>query len=430
MHIAIVGVTGVRNRGVHALVDATLSEIRRRWPEAQISVLTSDLEYDRPYMPEGVRLLRDADRFFAFPRAVRPLVGAAQKAREMAGKGGGASVKALKTLDEADLVIALGGDIFSSDYGSAFLRRQVATVQAAQARGTPTVLLGHSIGPFASKDDENVMRGALEKIALVTVRESFTQKYMESTFGFLPARAPLTADVAFLMEPSPASRANAILDSFGLRDRPFVAMVPSQGITVFSSVKDNNAHDEAWIEAIRAVLDSTDCSILLIPHVQGVRPQSDDTQIAFRLLERMEFHPRIRAALGPYSARDYKAMIARARFLIGERMHSCIAALSSAVPTITIGYSVKARGIVHDIFGDDAERQNLIIPVSSFVEPGRIAPMIRSVADNLQPVSETLRFRLPTIIGRAADNFARLEPFLGPAHRNLTPPEAQARAAP
>ena len=44
------------------------------------------------------------------------------------------------------------------------------------------------------------------------------------------------------------------------------------------------------------------------------------------------------------------------------RTHASIAAYSTCVPTIVLGYSVKARGIARDIWG---EEKNYVIPVQS-----------------------------------------------------------------
>lgn len=47
------------------------------------------------------------------------------------------------------------------------------------------------------------------------------------------------------------------------------------------------------------------------------------------------------------------------------RTHSTIAAYSSLVPTLVIGYSIKARGIAQDLFGDDS----LVLPVQKLDNP-------------------------------------------------------------
>jgi polysaccharide pyruvyl transferase WcaK-like protein len=52
------------------------------------------------------------------------------------------------------------------------------------------------------------------------------------------------------------------------------------------------------------------------------------------------------------SAAELKWIIARCEIFAGARTHATIAALSSGVPTLSIGYSLKARGLNQDIFGN------------------------------------------------------------------------------
>ena len=50
-------------------------------------------------------------------------------------------------------------------------------------------------------------------------------------------------------------------------------------------------------------------------------------------------------------AAQLKGVIGRLRLFAGARTHSTLAAISSGVPTVCIGYSVKARGIAQDVYG-------------------------------------------------------------------------------
>ena len=52
-------------------------------------------------------------------------------------------------------------------------------------------------------------------------------------------------------------------------------------------------------------------------------------------------------------APEIKGYIARMRMLVTARTHASIAGYSSFVPTLVIGYSVKAKGIAKDIYGTD-----------------------------------------------------------------------------
>ena len=50
-------------------------------------------------------------------------------------------------------------------------------------------------------------------------------------------------------------------------------------------------------------------------------------------------------------APELKYIISKCRIFVGARTHATIAAYSMAVPTLVVGYSVKAQGIARDLFG-------------------------------------------------------------------------------
>ena len=61
---------------------------------------------------------------------------------------------------------------------------------------------------------------------------------------------------------------------------------------------------------------------------------------------------------------ELKGYISRCRFFIGARTHATIAAYSSQVPTLVVGYSVKAKGIAKDRirkYGFAFEGKNVLI---------------------------------------------------------------------
>ena len=49
---------------------------------------------------------------------------------------------------------------------------------------------------------------------------------------------------------------------------------------------------------------------------------------------------------------ELKYYISKCEFLIAARTHASIAAYSTCVPTLVVGYSVKSRGIAQDLFGN------------------------------------------------------------------------------
>ena len=51
------------------------------------------------------------------------------------------------------------------------------------------------------------------------------------------------------------------------------------------------------------------------------------------------------------NATQIKYLLSQCRYFIGARTHATIGALSTGVPTISIAYSVKAKGLNKDLFG-------------------------------------------------------------------------------
>ena len=110
---------------------------------------------------------------------------------------------------------------------------------------------------------------------------------------------------------------------------------------------------------INHILETTDMSIALIPHV--VWQDNDDRKAMAPLYEQFKHTGRI-VMIQDCNCCELKGYIARCRFLITARTHASIAAYSQKVPTLVMGYSTKARGIALDLFGQE---EGYVLPVQN-----------------------------------------------------------------
>lgn len=106
--------------------------------------------------------------------------------------------------------------------------------------------------------------------------------------------------------------------------------------------------------------------LALIPHV--VSTNNDDRKPLQILFNKFKDTGRI-CMITDHNAEELKGYIARCRFMIAARTHASIAAYSQQVPTLVVGYSVKAKGIATDIFGTD---RNYVIPVQELTNPNKL----------------------------------------------------------
>ena len=101
---------------------------------------------------------------------------------------------------------------------------------------------------------------------------------------------------------------------------------------------------------IRYFLGIEGTAVVLVPHVFGKDPESD--QFACRAVYDQlaaSYPGRISCIESAHNQHEIKYLIGRCRFFVGARMHACIAALSQGIPAISVAYSRKFVGVLDTV---------------------------------------------------------------------------------
>jgi len=211
---------------------------------------------------------------------------------------------------------------------------------------------GASIGPFDAVPSirDNFARH-LKNLPLITAREQVTKDYLH-TLG-CENNVVLVADPAFLMEPSQNvhivnKKANEFLLAINFSSASFYSVFPNKD-------EEFIKHKLLLAESIRKLLETDKLRIVLVPHVVPLDEEMNDDHKFLSDLYNMlsDQHARITLVPRDLGAAKTKSVIAQCDGVIAARMHCCIAALSSGVPTILIKYSAKALGMARYVYGDD-----------------------------------------------------------------------------
>jgi colanic acid/amylovoran biosynthesis protein len=376
---------GAHNRGCEAITRCTVELIRGRWPGSRFVLWSDDAESDACLARPGVVRVVDAGR----------KRNALRVALALYLRGGGRWRRRLCRCWlrlpglRPRAVLSLGGDNYSLDYGMRAVKFMKAHMFGDA--GIPFVLWAASFGPFSARPDlEREARRFLSRVSLVTAREAQTEAYLRR----LDARAPVVRvyDPAFLLERRPyTGRHRDALDAGGVLGFNVSALLAAYraGNDAAELARECARFLETW-------LGQHDADVLLVPHVggDGRPPEEDDPAIlaavraaAPRAAGRMRLlEPGLDAAVT-------KDAIARCRCFIGARTHATIAALSSGVPTLSIGYSAKARGINLDLFGHD----RYLLPA-----PDLCAATLAQAAARLEADAAQVRDRLAGLQPRMA----------------------------
>lgn len=248
-------------------------------------------------------------------------------------------------------------------------------------KGMKSVLWGVSIEPDIIARKE--VADNLKRYDLITVRESITKEAMkqhgiEENVVFCP-------DPAFTLRTADIEIEEKYIDAIGINVSPLIMKSESQKDIVY----------ESYYELIDFILENTEKNILLIPHV--VVKGNDDREPLGKMYEKYKETKRV-FMLEDSDCNVLKAYIARCCFFVGARTHATIAAYSRCVPTLVVGYSVKAKGIAKDLFGS---YENYVLPVQDITKSNMLKDGFVELYDKKDEIKKHLCEIMPEYIDRA-----------------------------
>lgn len=248
----------------------------------------------------------------------------------------------------ADIALSVGGDNYC--YGSTGIYAYLNRVYKKQ--GAKTVLWGCSIEPDVVS--QKSVAEDLARYDLIVARESITYGAVKP----VQKNSILVPDPAFFMEPKACSLDDRLCNGnvVGINISPMI----------ISNEKASGMAYENYKQLIRYILSETNATIALVPHV--VWSSNDDRTVLRQLYDDFDQDPRL-VLVEDHTAPELKYIISQCSFFVGARTHATIAAYSSCVPTLVVGYSVKARGIARDLFGTE---DGYVLPVQDMQQPQQL----------------------------------------------------------
>lgn len=250
----------------------------------------------------------------------------------------------LQLVDEKMISFSIGGDNYC--YG---LRDRIIMNHAQlKKRGQKTVLWGCSVEPALI---DAKIRKDLSRYNLITARESITYEALRR----INSNVVLAPDPAFTLQKQPG------IFPDGLGRKPYIGMNVSPLIQGLE--RGGNITMENYRTLVAYILETTDRDIALIPHV--VWEHNDDRIPLGQLYEEFKDTGRV-FMVEDQNCMQLKDIISGCEFFVGARTHATIAAYSTCVPTLVVGYSVKARGIARDLFGSE---EGYVLPVQQLQNP-------------------------------------------------------------
>ena len=284
--------------------------------------------------------------------------------------------------NRAPLYMSTGGDMYCYELS----KKEAIVANSTFCRaGAKTILWGCSIEPELLQEPEVVED--MKRYALITPRESITADALKK--AGVTENVKLFPDPAFALEPEQMElqKRFAVGKTIGINVSPMIVRhEKKEGITLAN-----------YRKLIDYILQTTDDCVALIPHVMW---NYNDDRLTLKELYR-GYAGNGRVMLFPdLPCRKLKYIISQCRAFIGARTHATIAAYSSCVPTLVVGYSVKARGIARDLFGSE---KHYVLPVQALENPEELIHAYDWMMEREQKIRARLQAIMPAYIARAKE---------------------------
>lgn len=403
-----VGTYSSRNKGDAAMEVSTARALQDGSRGVRVVISSPFPELDASSYP-GYRVTRSSRRRLIWGTLQLGRAFAWQRLKRHTGFDAAFLVRndELRDYLDADLVVDLSGDMLTEDYGIHVTYSHYLPILTGMALGKPVAICAQSIGPF--KWTRALSRRILNKVQLVTARDPITYDYLQS-IGVDNPELRLTADMAFLLEPAPNARVDAILQAEGVALETKATIGVSLSGLIKSKFEHHNpiARSVPFVRFFAHLLDTVattlDCHVLFVSHVTGPAASKDD-RIVSKAVQAAMLRP-AHVLSGDYQPQELKGIIARMQLFFGARMHANIAALSSAVPTVAISYSHKTQGIMGLMQQDER-----VVRIGDLTRDGCLK-QLRETWQSRQQVTEALRARLPDVLRLSEQNVKMLRALL------------------
>ena len=393
----LTGHAGFYNRGCEAIVKSTADLLRSKFQVAKIILYSGDYENDlRMINDNQIQLRPGSPHRLTTEWFMQGLIKHIPRFSQLFVK------KFAALYYKADACLSIGGDNYTLDYG--FPGSLLIRDQLAMRAGIPLIIWGASIGPFElSPNAKAIMKEHLRSVNLITARDSVTVEYLKS-LG-VTKNVVQVFDPAFIMKP----------ETYSGPENDFIESGDIMGLNISALIAKwrTDKKIEPLINEIAGFVEiatAKGLKVLLVPHV--IRNSRDlvvnDEAVLTMVMKQITTHRESVLILpGKLNACQMKWIISKCRFFIGARTHSTIASISSGVPTISIAYSQKAKGINQDIFG----HENYVLE-TQIVSKENLRKKLNLLIENEETIRNLLSDKKIEMIHNAQKNIDALKDLL------------------
>lgn len=309
----------------------------------------------------------------------------------------------IKEIKSADIIFDISeGDSFSDIYGiKRFIQHSILKLISIKSKAK-FVIMPQTLGPFKKSWVKRIAKNILKGADFVFVRDDLSKDIIRDELK-LDKKITYIPDMAFYMDPD-----NSVSIKSFIKDESSIKVGINVSALLYNGGYNGNNMFNLKVDYKKLVYSLIyelnkipNVEMILIPHVLGESFEiEDDFRVCKLIAEELKNNSIHITTLDRYYREDeLKSIISGCDFFIGSRMHACIGAISTLVPTAPISYSRKFIGIWDKIgLGycvTDPKRQNEVEIIENII---RLFNERQKIKEKLEKEIPMLKEKIEKII--------------------------------
>lgn len=370
------------NKGAQAMTFIAVDELRRRFPDHKIYLL-SEMDLARPE-EEKEPFAFDFMGWYPLKFArcqSNPLLRFICKLRNS------------KELQEAediykhcDAMVDVSGYALGSNWSATTCNRYLDHLEFAQAFGVPVYLMPQSFGPFDFGEERQALNARIQRLLptakVIFAREQEGYDALVNTYGLKNVRP--AHDLVLGNKGIDLANIFVSAPTFDLPEiKPnSVAVIPN---SMNSSVSSQEAVLELYANAINTLL-SHGKTVYLLSH------SSMDSALCGELKEAFSSNGNVVLLAQDFSCLEFNALVKKFDYLIASRFHSIVHAFKNGVPCIALGWATKYHDLLK-LF----DQEQYILDVRDKIGTDQIAAAIEQIDAHYPDEAEKIQKGLAAV---------------------------------
>ena len=372
----------VYNRGSEALVRGISSICKKANSDTNITLVSSEEEFGEWLKLDNIDNYCKKNSYSV--HSIKRYIASIFRKMKMLGIVENIQYSHLKEIaNKQDVIFIVGADNYDITYN---MQKSMYRFNKFIRKHTNAKMILYDCS-IDKRDVTETLKKDFNNFDTVTVRESISLENLKDIIG--NDKLKYFPDPAFVMESQKIELPKVF------NKGKVIGVNVSNLITNKKYGSESSKILNSYKKMIDYILENTDESIILIPHVMN----SADLSTLKVLYKNYESNKRVELVTNEnLNAKQIKYIISKCDMFVGARTHATIAAYSTCVPTLVLGYSVKSKGIAKDIFGTD---KNYVLPVSNLDSEEYMVDGFKWLYSNKDIISNKLKKEMPVYIQKA-----------------------------